>query len=105
MLIGHLQDLAASEVLAPFAPASAGDDIRRPGVHRQREDLQAIGPPLQRNNFANLTETCILDEDFVQHVRPIKVHILASTLRRGFGLQIGQAQWISVVQYDRSCRC
>ena len=77
LVIGHLQDLAASEVLAPFAPAGAGDDWRRAGVHRQREDLQAIGPPLQRNNFANLTEACILDEDFPQHVRPIQVRIQA----------------------------
>lgn len=77
LLIGHMQDLAASEVIERHAASSeneaAAHQHRR--LHQHHQGLQTLGAPLQKDNWANLTDTCILDEEFKAMVTPGKVEL------------------------------
>ena len=74
LLIGHLQDMAASEIIERHAASeneAATHQHRR--LHQHHQGLQTLGAPLQKDNWANLTDTCILEEDFKSMVRPGEV--------------------------------
>ena len=76
LLIGHMQDMAASEIIERHAASeneAAAHQHRR--LHQHHQGLQTLGAPLQKDNWANLTDTCILEDDFKSMVRPGEVSV------------------------------
>lgn len=73
-MIVHLQDLAASELGQHHV--AVGED-QAESLHKQlfekRTGERVLGPPLQKDNWGNLTDTCILEDHFQGLVRPGKV--------------------------------
>ena len=78
LVIGHLQDAAAAEIVDHHV-ATAGDGDHRSGLHHNRLSPDALGPPLQKDNWANMTETCVLDEEFRAMIRPGEVREAAKS--------------------------
>ena len=71
LLIGHMQDLAASELLEHHAALSENDTVHHHRkLHQHHQGQHVLGPPLQKDNWANLTEACILGSEFQTMVRP-----------------------------------
>ena len=58
------------------ATATAGQDSHRAVLHQGRTSIDALGPPLQPGNWANLSESCVIDpEEFKQLARPGPVRV------------------------------
>lgn len=72
LLIGHFQDLAASELLSHhMSPASSS--LADAPVSNGNASL---GPPLQADNWGVGHEACLLDPELVRHIiRPVKVRL------------------------------
>lgn len=71
LLIGHMQDLAAAEVIelhSVFGDDETATHHRR--LHQHFQGTRAVGPPLQKDNWANLTETCILEDEVEEMIKP-----------------------------------
>lgn len=58
------------------ATTTAGEDSHRAVLHQGRTSIDALGPPLQPGNWANLTESCTLNpKEFKRLARPGPVRV------------------------------